>query len=154
MWDSIPRPQDHDLSQRQTLNHWATHMPWWIIFCRLVSYISPPCPIFLFPCTGHCRKLSHAEAPDLTPDFMSESEMCPSQWAEGFLEPILYTRMASLTTDKSECQSQTFHPLNPNWMRPNSISPETETKNICSLSDLSKHEVWQTVSQSRDNIFN
>ena len=23
MWDSIPRPRDHDLSWRQTLNHWA-----------------------------------------------------------------------------------------------------------------------------------
>ena len=24
MWDSIPGPQDHALSQRQVLNHWAT----------------------------------------------------------------------------------------------------------------------------------
>ena len=24
MWDSIPRLQDEDLSQRQTPNHWAT----------------------------------------------------------------------------------------------------------------------------------
>ena len=24
MWDSIPGPRDHDLSQRQTLNHWTT----------------------------------------------------------------------------------------------------------------------------------
>ena len=24
MWDSIPVPQDHDLSQRQTINHWVT----------------------------------------------------------------------------------------------------------------------------------
>ena len=27
MWDSIPGPQDQDLSQTQTLNHWATWMP-------------------------------------------------------------------------------------------------------------------------------
>ena len=26
MWDSIPGLQDHDLSQRQTLNHWATQV--------------------------------------------------------------------------------------------------------------------------------
>ena len=27
MWDSIPGLQDHTLSPRQTLNHWATQMP-------------------------------------------------------------------------------------------------------------------------------
>ena len=27
MWHSIPGPQDHNLSQRQMLNHWATHVP-------------------------------------------------------------------------------------------------------------------------------
>ena len=27
MWDSIPGPQDHALSQRQMLNHWATQAP-------------------------------------------------------------------------------------------------------------------------------
>ena len=27
MQDSIPGPQDHNLSQRQTLNHWATQVP-------------------------------------------------------------------------------------------------------------------------------
>ena len=27
MWDWIPGPRDHDLSQRQMLNHWATQMP-------------------------------------------------------------------------------------------------------------------------------
>ena len=27
MQDSIPEPWDHDLSQTQMLNHWATHMP-------------------------------------------------------------------------------------------------------------------------------
>ena len=27
MWDSIPGLWDHDLSQRQTLNHWATQVP-------------------------------------------------------------------------------------------------------------------------------
>ena len=27
MWDSIPGPQDHNLSQRQMLNHWATQVP-------------------------------------------------------------------------------------------------------------------------------
>ena len=27
MCDSIPGPQDHDLSQRQILNHWATQVP-------------------------------------------------------------------------------------------------------------------------------
>ena len=27
MQDSIPGPRDHDLSQRQTLNHWATQVP-------------------------------------------------------------------------------------------------------------------------------
>ena len=27
MRDSIPGPRDHDLSQRQTLNHWATQVP-------------------------------------------------------------------------------------------------------------------------------
>ena len=32
MWDSIPGPRDHDLSQRQTLNHWATQV-------SLLSYI-------------------------------------------------------------------------------------------------------------------
>ena len=26
MWDSIPGPRDYDLSQRQTLNHWATQV--------------------------------------------------------------------------------------------------------------------------------
>ena len=26
-WDSIPGPWDHDLSRRQTLNHWATQVP-------------------------------------------------------------------------------------------------------------------------------
>ena len=26
-WDSIPGPWDHNLSQRQTLNHWATQAP-------------------------------------------------------------------------------------------------------------------------------
>ena len=34
MWDSIPGPQDHNLSWRQMLNHWATQVPqqiaiWW-----------------------------------------------------------------------------------------------------------------------------
>ena len=27
MWDSIPGPQDHDQSQRQTLNHRVTQVP-------------------------------------------------------------------------------------------------------------------------------
>ena len=27
MQDWIPGPQDHDLSQRQVLNHWATQVP-------------------------------------------------------------------------------------------------------------------------------
>ena len=27
MWDSIQGPQDHNLSQRHRLNHWATQMP-------------------------------------------------------------------------------------------------------------------------------
>ena len=27
MWDSISGPPDHDLSQRQTLNHWTTQLP-------------------------------------------------------------------------------------------------------------------------------
>ena len=36
MWDSIPGPRDHGLSQRQMLNHWATQVPKWeIIFSRL-----------------------------------------------------------------------------------------------------------------------
>ena len=26
IWDSMPGPQDHTLSQRQTLNHWATQV--------------------------------------------------------------------------------------------------------------------------------
>ena len=29
MWDLIPGPWDHDLSQRQTLNHGATHVAQW-----------------------------------------------------------------------------------------------------------------------------
>ena len=28
IWDSIAGPQDHDLSQRQMLNHWGTQTPW------------------------------------------------------------------------------------------------------------------------------
>ena len=27
MWDSIPGPRDHALSQRQMLHHWATQAP-------------------------------------------------------------------------------------------------------------------------------
>ena len=27
MWGSIPGPRDHDLSQRQPLNHWTTQVP-------------------------------------------------------------------------------------------------------------------------------
>ena len=30
MWDSIPAPWDHDLCQRQTLNHWATQTPLYV----------------------------------------------------------------------------------------------------------------------------
>ena len=44
MWDSIPEPWDHHLTQRQMLNHWATQMPlhfklfWSLNLFLLVSY--------------------------------------------------------------------------------------------------------------------
>ena len=34
MWDSIPGPQDHALSQRQTLNHWATQASQYCIYIK------------------------------------------------------------------------------------------------------------------------
>ena len=34
MWDLIPGPWYHDLSQRQTLNHWATQVPLFIRFSQ------------------------------------------------------------------------------------------------------------------------
>ena len=41
MQDSIPGPQDHNLSGRQTLNHWATQVPWAVVFVWSPSlYIS------------------------------------------------------------------------------------------------------------------
>ena len=36
MWDSIPGPWDHDPSQRQTLNHWATWVPQDFVFCHFI----------------------------------------------------------------------------------------------------------------------
>ena len=48
MRDSIPGPQDHDLSQRQMLNHWATQVPQsfpfpWPVY--LASFHCSLCPI-------------------------------------------------------------------------------------------------------------
>ena len=37
MWDTIPGSQDHDLSQRQTLNHWATRAPLFFIYKDLYN---------------------------------------------------------------------------------------------------------------------
>ena len=73
MWDSILDPGDHDLSERQTLNRWATEaslitginvpfqvgMPWSLL--RLT--------VFLY-CTWHTR-------PSLLPCFLSSSVCCP-----------------------------------------------------------------------------
>ena len=36
MWDSIPGSQDHALSQKQTLNHWATLASRWIALIEKV----------------------------------------------------------------------------------------------------------------------
>ena len=43
MQDSIPGPQDHDLSWKQTLNHWATQVLWscWILD---EIYLDPSAP--------------------------------------------------------------------------------------------------------------
>ena len=37
--DSIPGPRDHDPSQRQMLNHWATRPPWYFFFLRFYPFI-------------------------------------------------------------------------------------------------------------------
>ena len=39
MWDSIPGPCDHGLSQRQTLNHWTTHVPLLFVYLLLIFYL-------------------------------------------------------------------------------------------------------------------
>ena len=38
MWDLIPGPWDHDLSQRQTLNHWATQAPFILVLNSLQAH--------------------------------------------------------------------------------------------------------------------
>ena len=41
MWDSIPGPWDHDLNQRQTLNHWATQASLFSIFKKTGKHSYP-----------------------------------------------------------------------------------------------------------------
>ena len=43
-WDSIPGPQDHDLTQRQMLNHWAIQVPLFFV----ISYWFFRTSLFLF----------------------------------------------------------------------------------------------------------
>ena len=50
--DSIPGSQDHDLSQRQTLNHWATQVP--------LEHLS-----FLLKCYTHLSSPAKMSAPPL-----------------------------------------------------------------------------------------
>ena len=40
MWDSIPGPQDHALSQRQMLNHGATQVPLNIWFLKEAGFLA------------------------------------------------------------------------------------------------------------------
>ena len=42
MRDSIPGPRDHDLSQRQMLNHWATQVPSGTCFYTEAHFLSRP----------------------------------------------------------------------------------------------------------------
>ena len=41
MWDLVPGPWDHDWSQRQTLNHWATQMPLSLTYLNWMHSSSP-----------------------------------------------------------------------------------------------------------------
>ena len=50
MRDSMPGPQDHNLSPRQTLNHWATQVPLQWCLMTLSSFFLFASPyFFLFP---------------------------------------------------------------------------------------------------------
>ena len=56
--DSIPGPRDHNLSQRQILNHWAMQLPFWVLWCARnqaksvicdLHSLTNPCPNLMVP---------------------------------------------------------------------------------------------------------
>ena len=75
MWDSIPGPQDHNLSQRQTLNYWATQVPLYFLNVLLYSQY------FMYLCFYELLYLLHARyherwyGTDLFPESL-QSESC------------------------------------------------------------------------------
>ena len=68
MWDSIPRPQDHALSQRQMLNHWATEASRvkafyvQLIAAQLIDSTIAECA-----CLWSCSRQAIASHPSLCP---------------------------------------------------------------------------------------
>ena len=58
MWDSIPELQDHTLSWRQMLNHWATQAsPDWVLSIGFTIF----CPVTLRKCSELSTKFCQGE---------------------------------------------------------------------------------------------
>ena len=102
MWGSIPGPQDHDLSQRQMLNDWATQAPtnvdfyfpeWLNIFMKLLG----------FCIVSHCIKT----IPGMR-NWVVENKLIQCMPVIGTPSPLfIYSLLSNLCT---QCGLQTHNP--------------------------------------------
>ena len=105
-WDWIPGPQDHALSQRQTLNHWATRASPKFIFLFYFIFLKD----FIYLFMGDRERQRHRQREKQLPCREPDTRLHPGTpgsrpgWAEGGAKPLSHQAAQSMWLLMSELQ--------------------------------------------------